>query len=428
MGRGYIVDDSVEGYLSRLCEQHAAPVPGLLIGQNSVQRDFIIMAIRTPQREESTASSRSSLDKEWVTEHARQVSRMLPGGLAVLGVFIIDDNDAKDALVTLQHLVFAVENLVSSEYLWCPKDDDVTDRVTLHINPKTRKTVCRTVDVRDQKSTTKPADWRYQSNMCSSWSTVSCRLNVDLLLPIPDNTTSSVSAMKHLKDELKLWAHQIDAGDFLIGGQKLPEDTELAAGQKKNVPQEFTAQLLVTPVECSKDSTESCGGSMSVSGAIHCTAYLHSNKLKVRLAEKALKRDVVSSVTLRVQMLLEDLEDNSSGGFKTKTEQLLLPCRVYCPVERSSPVNVCDYRFSDEGLFEVTDRLKEMLDLDVAEEDLDITQETPSELIKSDVESEPAVETTDTVMPTRNPLLGVVMATAVALLATAASVLYLSDV
>lgn len=45
---------------------------------------------------------------------------------------------------------------------------------------------------------------------------------------------------------------------------------------------------------------------------------------------------------------------------------------------------VCDYQFSDEGLSEVTDRLKEMLDIDAAEEDLDTRQEVMGEIIKSD--------------------------------------------
>lgn len=35
MGRGIIVDDAVEGYLSHLCEPHAAATTGLLIGQVS---------------------------------------------------------------------------------------------------------------------------------------------------------------------------------------------------------------------------------------------------------------------------------------------------------------------------------------------------------------------------------------------------------
>lgn len=86
---------------------------------------------------------------------------------------------------------------------------------------------------------------------------------------------------------------------------------------------------------------------------------------------------------------------------------------------------MCDYQFSDEGLTEVTDRLKEMLDLDVAEEDLDTHQEMMAETIENVFTEEVAVETP--VEPKRNSYIGVAMATAVALLATAASLLYFDD-
>lgn len=142
MGRGYIVDDAVKEYLSKICDQHAGPVTGLLIGQvqlyimcffspphvshykyqpasdtrtllflkdNSVdtweqsesciarkqckklttnvgnwlfqslpQRDFVVLAARTPDRGDSTSAAGGSLDKEWVTEHARQVDNSFP--------------------------------------------------------------------------------------------------------------------------------------------------------------------------------------------------------------------------------------------------------------------------------------------------------------------------------------------------------------
>ncbi|KAM9349166.1 protein odr-4 homolog [Symphorus nematophorus] len=436
MGRGYIVEDAVEGYLSKQCEQQAGPVTGLLIGQSSAQRDFVVMATRTPQREESAAGN--SLDKDWVTEHARQVSWMLPGGLSVLGVFIITDTDAKDTLSTLRQLVFAVENLISSEHLWNPADDDVTDCVTLHVNPKTRKTVCRTFDVKDPKSMAKPADWKYQSGVCSSWSMVSCCLNVDMLVPLPDNRTATENMDKCLKEGLKVWAQQIQSGVCLLDGKKLPEDTELTAGQKRNVRQTYTAQLLITPDDqrCT-DVIQRCGGSVSVRGAIHSRAYLHSNKPKARLAEKLLKRDVISTVATRVQMLLEELlisEEESKGSSKDKqqTEKFCLPHRIFCPVKASGPVCVCDYQFSDEGQSEVTDRLKEMLDIDATEEDLDTRQETPAEEREEkeerDVAAEPAVDTVKAPEPRRNNYIGVAMASAVALLATAASMLYLNDV
>ncbi|XP_039672720.1 protein odr-4 homolog [Perca fluviatilis] len=434
MGRSYIVEDAVEGYLSKLCEQQAGSITGLLIGQSSTQRDFVVTATRTPQKEESAAAAGNSPDKEWVIEHARQVSRMLPGGLSVLGVFIITDADSKDTLTTVRQLVFAVENLISSEHLWNPADDDVTDCVTLHVNPKTRKTFCRTFDVKDPKSMAKPADWKYQSGVCSSWSMVSCCINVDMLVPLPDSRTGTENMDTSLKEELKAWAHQLESGVCLIDGKKLAEDTELTGGQKRNVRQTYTAQILITPDDQRlTDVVQRCGGSVSVRGAIHSRAYLHSNKPKVKLAEKLLKRDVVSTVATRVQMLLEELltsEEESKGSSRVKqqTEQFCLPRRIFCPVKASGPVCVCDYQFSDEGLSEVTDRLKEMLDIDAAEEDLDTRQETPAEITERDVAAVSAVESVEALEPKRNNYIGVAMASAVALLATAASMLYLSDV
>ena len=67
------------------------------------------------------------------------------------------------------------------------------------------------------------------------------------------------------------------------------------------------------------------------------------------------------------------------------SEQLCLPRRIFCPVKAAGPVCVCDYQFSDEGLSEMTERLREMLDIDAAEKDLDTTQEMTAEIIESDV-------------------------------------------
>ncbi|XP_039458027.1 protein odr-4 homolog isoform X3 [Oreochromis aureus] len=302
MGRGYIVQDDVEGYLSKLCEQKADPVTGLLIGQSSTQRDFVVMAIRTPQKEESAAAARNSVDKEWVTEHARQVSRMLPGGLSVVGVFIITDADAKDALTTLRQLLFAVENLISSEHLWDPADDDVTDCVTLQINPKTRKTVCRTFDIKDPKSVAKPADWKYQSGLCSSWATVSCSLNVDMLLPLPNNRTSTGNMEECLKEGLKAWAHQIECGLCLIDGKRLPEDSELTVIQQEN-----------SDFQCFSLEEES-------ETDIHSSAAHHNGKQEVNRCDPAVWRQRVSNRSNPQQSLSTQQQAKGQTGREAAEE------------------------------------------------------------------------------------------------------------
>lgn len=65
-------------------------------------------------------------------------------------------------------------------------------------------------------------------------------------------------------------------------------------------------------------------------------------------------------------------------------EQFCFPRRVFFPLKESGPVCVCDYQFNDEGQCEVTDRLKEMLDIDAAEDDLITNEEILSEMEEKD--------------------------------------------
>ncbi|CAF91298.1 unnamed protein product [Tetraodon nigroviridis] len=377
MGRGFIVEDAVEGYLSNLCEQPTSPTTGLLIGQNSAQRDFVVMATRTPQSQES---GKDLVDKEWMCEHARQVSRMLPGGLSVVGVFIITDSNVSDILNPLQQTVCGLDKTISSEHLWVPTDDEVVEYVILHINPRTKTTTCRTFNVRDLKSPWKSADWKYQSSVCSAWTTVSCCLNVDIMLPLPDRRAGVESMEACLKEGLQVWARQIQEGFCLFNGKRIPEDVELTSGQKRNVRQTVNAQLII-PLENQRLSNlvQQCGGSVSVRGAVHSRVFLQGGKPKSKLAEKLLKRDVVSTMATRVFMMVEDLL-TSEGARTDKQEDFNLPHRIFCPMNTTWPVCACVYQFTDEGPADLIERLKEMLDIDVTVNDLDTTQEIPAEI------------------------------------------------
>lgn len=66
-------------------------------------------------------------------------------------------------------------------------------------------------------------------------------------------------------------------------------------------------------------------------------------------------------------------------------EQFCFPRRIFFPLKESVPVCVCDYQFNDEGPSEVTDRLKEMLDIDAAEDDLITDEEILSEMEEKEV-------------------------------------------
>lgn len=62
------------------------------------------------------------------------------------------------------------------------------------------------------------------------------------------------------------------------------------------------------------------------------------------------------------------------------SEDVTLPRRIFCPMKATWPVCACEYQFVDEGLADLIERLKEMLDIDATIDDLDTTQEIPAEI------------------------------------------------
>ncbi|XP_016133958.1 LOW QUALITY PROTEIN: protein odr-4 homolog [Sinocyclocheilus grahami] len=391
MGRSYFVEETVEEYLVGLQTAPGSCLTGLLAGQSSPQRDFVVLAVQTPYRESEGQPKASrgvspldDIDVEWVTEHAKQVSRMLPGGLCILGLFLVTPPElSKDAQNALKRLVFAMDKYITKGRLWELSEEDVTDQVTLHICSKTKKTVCKTFDVKDPQSSAKPADWKYQTGVSSSWPMLICSVEVDVQILVSSDITD-----KCMKDGLRRWAEQIEAAYCLINGRQALDDSELSSGQKKNPKtthrQTLPARIFVTDVyQCHRNSqswmsasstssalVQVCSGSVKVRGVVYCRAYIHNNKPKARHAAQAIKRGIINTVCSRVEMFLEDLLINEGSHKGLCSGQQALPRRVFAPVPISG-LSVCDYMFPDESTADVAERLKEMLDCETPEEDID---------------------------------------------------------
>ncbi|XP_064450311.1 protein odr-4 homolog isoform X2 [Mirounga angustirostris] len=393
MGRTYIVEETVGQYLSNINLQGKAFVSGLLIGQCSSQKDYVILATRTPPKEEQNENlthqqkaKLDNLDEEWATEHANQVSRMLPGGLLVLGVFIITTlemgNDFQNAL---RRLVFAMEKSMNKRRLWNFTEEEISERVTLHICSSTKKIFCRTYDIHDPKSSAKPADWKYQNGLSTSWLSLECTVHINIHIPL-STTSVSYTLEKNTKNGLARWAKQIENGVYLINGQVKDEDCDLLEGQKKSSRGNVQAtshsfdvkvltQLLLNSDRRSTATVQICSGSVNLKGAVKCRAYIHSNKPKVKDAVQAMKRDILNTVADRCEMLFEDLLLNEIPEKKDSEKEFhILPHRVFVPIPGST-VMLCDYKFGDESAEEMRDHFIEMLDHMIQIEDLEIAEE-----------------------------------------------------
>uniref|UniRef100_A0A4X2L130 Protein odr-4 homolog n=1 Tax=Vombatus ursinus TaxID=29139 RepID=A0A4X2L130_VOMUR len=422
MGRSYIVEEAVGQYLLNFSNQEKAFVSGLLIGQCSSQRDYVVLATRTPPREEQNKDTRSSqsplddLDEEWITAHANQ-------------------------------LVFAVEKSITKKRLWNLTEDDISDRVTLHVCSSTKKILCRTYDTRDPKSSPKPADWKYQNGLSTSWLSLDCTIHVNIHVPL-SATTASYPLEKNTKNGLARWAKQIEGGMYLINGQVKEEDCELLEGQKKSsrgntqtTSQTFDVRvlthLLLNSNHRSTATVQVCSGSVNLKGSVTCRAYIHSNKPKVKDAVQALKRDILNTVSDRCEILFEDLLMNEIPGNKDSEKEFhALPHRIFVPVPGLS-VKLCDYKFGDESTQEIQEHFMELLDQHIGIDDLEIAEEINTASINSCMKREDIPENTyddqpkhlvkTTVALRIQQNIGVVIAAAVALLAAGFSFHYFSD-
>lgn len=447
MGRTYIVEETVGQYLSNINLQGKPFVSGLLIGQCSSQKDYVILATRTPPKEEQNENIKhpkaklDTLDEEWATEHATQVSRMLPGGLAVLGIFIVTTLElADDFQNALRRLIFSVEKSINRKRLWNVTEEDVSERVILHICSSTKKMSCRTYDVHDPKSSARPADWKYQNRVSTSWLSLDCTVHINIHIPL-SATSVSYTLEKNTKSGLTRWAKQIENGVYLINGQVKGEDCDLLEGQKKNrgnmqatahsFDVRVLTQLLPNSDYRSTATVQICSGSVNLRGDVKCRAYIHSNRPKVKDAVQAVKRDILNTVADRCEILFEDLLLNEIPEKKNYE----LPQRVFVPLPGSS-VMLCDYKFGDETAEEIREHFSEMLDHKIQIEDLEIAEEVNTAYITSmnsegsltntrDEQPEQSNKTTIGLKIQQN--IGAIAVVAVAVLAAGISFHYFSD-
>uniref|UniRef100_A0A8C7UW24 Protein odr-4 homolog n=1 Tax=Oncorhynchus mykiss TaxID=8022 RepID=A0A8C7UW24_ONCMY len=216
MGRDYIVEGVVVKYLSNL---RAFCVTGLLIGQeSSSQRDFVVLTMRTPQKDTEGLGSPSvsrragisldHLDLDVVTEH---VSRVLQGGFSVFGIFLVTPPELpKETQNTLRQLSMTQ---------------------TKHISNPGNTTSLNFILIGDFRA--KPADWKYQWWGCTSWPMFTCSVKLDLLFPVLEMHVFPQDMEKCVKEELQTWAKQIEDGLCLINGKTMPDE------------QTFRAQIII---------------------------------------------------------------------------------------------------------------------------------------------------------------------------------------
>ena len=397
-----IFEESLNSCINDLIKAKTSQV-GLIIGQFSADlKDFAIHFAKCPnpvddEVEEEHLSSDAEdtkcnekinnkkidthkfsnceiLDVKWVVEHARQVNRMLTGGLMIIGVYNLCAPDIFIKNQTLlRQCLFSVRKK-SENSKWIRKSIPHNERYFVHICSVTGKLTCRTMDINDEQASFKPATFRFQSFL-SKWHTFSCfvDLNISSYVPVKESLKTEMKMAYACHDEIESIWNSYASLNFKI----LKDDQPIAnsAKNKNKISNKNDVEITFFKKHVSSNnvlcSTEQVNTEIKFVGTIFAKAFLHQ-KATYGEAVKALKVDIIRSLQSRIELLCEEAQINNLC--QVNEWSLMSPIRVFV---KANTVYYCDYAFKDETKNETIVRFADLLGLNPSEDDLIYMEKSP---------------------------------------------------
>ncbi|XP_064087781.1 protein odr-4 homolog [Macrobrachium nipponense] len=411
MVKTILAEDSLQDKLTSLAKNGAFQI-GLLIGQCSPEKDFIAHLAPTPTIDEGDLSSEE--DEEAVSksdqirskapdsiakivdavlaQHTRQVVRMLPGGLDIIGIYVVtpqSDFTASANQSKLRSILGAVHRTASKILLGTV--ESTAEKCILHVCTQTLKIVCKSQEV----STTAPSvmstvDLKFQRGGVR-WQQLSYTYNINLNFWLPKDK-STQSLYKMVLTYIKPWADSVSSSLILIDSE-LPDDSDLLDPEAEEKPTKkkggrgvmeltppkvFNVEILDSCVpSTNSDGKLESSGSLRLIGALAGLAFVHS-KATVGEARAAVLVDLVRSVVSRWEMhcdsLIEEPPSHLIGPIIHEP-----PRRVFLE-GGGLPVSLCDYLFPGDTSADACQSAQELLGVKVRDEHVDDTLETFKEV------------------------------------------------
>ncbi|XP_016557341.2 protein odr-4 homolog [Capsicum annuum] len=371
---------------------------GLVIGDLSLKLDrgFIYDLIPTPPNEEGEPAcsiigkderkrpsskggkphnndSALFIDKDWVAEHARQVGRMLLGGMKVVGIYVwTSESSFKNSTITLCQ---AAKSVAEAAPLL---EVDWDERLLVHIGYSPLRWTCRNCSLGSNitSGNLRPCDLK-MGRILSARQAFRCTYDFDLRLPICRGS-SSKRLVDILHHGISGHAEELKGAKALIDGKLANEDEQFELGVVHDVefllPFNEDKYLEV----CSQKEVT---GLLVFSGCICSYAYSNS-KEPASQALTDIKEDIIKSLRSRLDMMCDEADRKSdskqdrseennnqilSGNaalqldlqLQSKHCSLSFPRRVFLPW--LADTFLCDYVQPSESVEVVKDHFAELV-------------------------------------------------------------------
>ncbi|KAI5082817.1 hypothetical protein GOP47_0002560 [Adiantum capillus-veneris] len=392
MVRAVIGDETyVEGFIDSVLQSGITLQVGLAVGRVGIGsgRDAVFALIPTPQNEGQEVAhlegeSAKELDKrkgtkgkspaqslqidmDWVAEHARQVSKMLVGGIRVVGCFILA---SESVFKSSAALLWQTSKMVALALDASFNKLSLDDLLLMHFSFSPRRVSCKncSFELGYGSSSFRPCEWRAAKTL-SGLHSISCLYRFECRAPVYAKEPTKKRLLDTLLSAVDAETTRLEAALVLSDGSLVVEDKALIGDTDHEVE-------MFLPFDC--PPTDIRNGEVSglaiVSGSIQAHAYGFSRDPWSRAASD-LKADIVKSLRSRLEILHDEI-DNFSKDVNpiTNGEHTVHPLQrvegtseFRCKLPRRllfpwlEGVFLCDYLQEGESLQDVDGRLKDLL-------------------------------------------------------------------
>ncbi|KAF8024720.1 hypothetical protein BT93_F1791 [Corymbia citriodora subsp. variegata] len=381
---------------------------GLVIGKlsSSLDRGFVFSLIPTPPNDEerpacslvepvkddkrkgakqskSQGSSDSSsvvIDKDWVAEHARQVSKMLVGGIRVIGIYVWASESAfKNSTMELCQTIKGVGGAAPPL-----SGTDIEERLLIHISYSPRRWTCRNCVLASNimSSSLKPCDFK-MGKVLNSLQKFRCTYNFNMRLPVSRERASDAQKLGDvLRSGISVIAKELRCARAIVDGNLVTNDEPCTSEGFHDVELHLPFMYDTCLEAC---SLENVVGILLFSGSVCSFAFL-SSKESILQAIADIKADIITSLQSRLDIILDEADADPSPSDNScresspdiqmenlfsqvdlqslrKPSGLSFPRRVFAPWLAGT--FICDYLQSSETLEVLKDHCAELMSMEV---------------------------------------------------------------
>jgi hypothetical protein len=338
---------------------------GLLIGIWCTRHDSVLQLIPTPAAAPGTVAS------TWAALHAHGLSRMLPGGVCILGTYDL----GRDCALPTESQNVVAGGLLAAEVATLPGVLDVKDPIILVRGQGGRFTVKAVT--KSHAAELRPADLKAVDGLLKQLrilrTVVPITAATMAFLPVGSQQESRDALLHAETLSLDAASHALSLSVLQVMPEVYVVDESdkrvFSAVLKHNGSSNDVLNVrLLVPIGCNFSSpTEALhkqhtrelvrlGGALSVCAVVMVDA---------RLGEvlSAVRADVTGTLAARSD-LLQELDDDSDDSLQGAPNFAArpLPARVLATPEKLSGLPFCDYVFQDETIDDdVVPRIAEML-------------------------------------------------------------------